>query len=165
MGEGYTDGSISNSYARGGIVLQGNPEDVFALTAEVDRSWLTSEAYAEAGSPANPFDARVSPGTDAMNIAKLRVQWDHEFGSNTHATFWAAAARSFEEATDFMAAVPMAGFVAPGSLDQNSWAEYGTRLSFAMGPQLAGDITVAGLSGFDGLETALQVRAGASLAF
>src|SRR5262249_25473279 len=74
--------SISNSYARGGIVLQGKPEDVFALTAEVDRSWLMSEAYAEAASSANPFDARVSSGTDAMNIAKLRMQWNHDFGSD-----------------------------------------------------------------------------------
>ena len=36
-GEGYTDGSISNSYARAGVVLQGAPHDQFSLTAEIDR--------------------------------------------------------------------------------------------------------------------------------
>ena len=100
-----------------------------------------------------------------MNIAKLRVQWTHDFGSATHATLWAAGARSFDETTDFMAAVPMAGVVAPDGLSPNTWAEYGGRLNFVLSPQIAGDVTLAGVSGFEGMETALQVRAGASLAF
>ena len=53
--EGYTDGSISNAYARAGVVLQSKPEDQFALTAEIGRSWLTSEAYAEAASTETPL--------------------------------------------------------------------------------------------------------------
>jgi hypothetical protein len=79
-----------------------------------------------------------------MNIAKLRVQWTHDFGSATHATLWAAGARSFDETTDFMAAVPMAGVVAPDGLSPNTWAEYGGRLNFALSPQVAGDLTFAG---------------------
>jgi hypothetical protein len=62
-----------------------------------------------------------------------------------------------------MAAVPMAGVVGPDSLGPNTWAEYGGCLNFALSPQIAGDHTFAGVSDFDGMGTALQVRAGASL--
>jgi hypothetical protein len=100
-----------------------------------------------------------------MNIAKLRVQWTPDFGSATHATLWAAGARSFDETTDFMAAVPMAGVVAPDGLSPNTWAEYGGRLNFALSPQVCWRSHVCRISGFEGMETALQVRAGASLTF
>ena len=113
----------------------------------------------------NPFEAYVSSGTDAMNIAKLRMEWNHDFGVGMRATFWAAAAQNFDETTDLIAAVPMAGVVAPSSLGAHTWAEYGGRLNFVLSPQIAGDVTLAGVSGFEGMETALQVRAGASLAF
>ena len=165
VGEGYTDGDISNSYARAGIVMQTAQNDQLALTAEIDRAWSDVSAYAEGSSATNPFEAQVSSGTDVMNAAKLRMQWTHGFGSEVCATLWAAGARSFYDTTDFMADVPMAGVVAPVSLSPKTWAEYGGHLNFAIGQQLAGDPSLVGVSDLDGLETALQVRAAASVAF
>jgi hypothetical protein len=165
VGEGYTDGDISNSYARAGIVVQAGQNDLVALTAEIDRTWSDVAAYAESASAANPFEAQVSSGTDAINAAKLRMQWAHSFGSDIRATLWAAGARSFDDTTDFMAAVPMAGVVAPVSLSPKTWAEYGGHLNFALGPELAGDLSFVGVSDLEGMETALQFRAAASLAF
>jgi hypothetical protein len=64
-----------------------------------------------------------------------------------------------------MAAVPIAGVVAPVSLGPKTWAEYGGHLNFALGPQIAGDLSLVGVSNLDGMETAFQFRAGASVAF
>src|SRR5262245_15602537 len=37
--------------------------------------------------------------------------------------------------------LPMAGVAAPVSLSPKSWAEYGGHLNFALGPQIAGDLS------------------------
>ena len=71
-----------------------------------------------------------------MNAAKLRMQWTHGFGPDIQATLWAAGAQSFDDTTDFMAAMPMAGVVAPVSVSPKTWAEYGGRLNFALGSML-----------------------------
>ena len=134
------------------------------VTGEMD-SWSVVRAYAEPVSATNPFEAEVLSGTDAMNTAKLRMQWTHSFGSDMNATLWAAGAQSFGDTVDMAAAVPMTGVLAPVGLTHNTWVEYGGRLGFALGPQIAADVSFAGVSGFDGMDTALQLRAGPNIAF
>ena len=94
------------------------------VTGEMARSWSVVRAYAEPVSATNPFEAEVSSGTDAMNSAKLRMQWTHHFGQGIDATVWAAGARSFGDTVELMAAVPMAGGLVPTALTPNTWAEY-----------------------------------------
>lgn len=55
------------------------------VTGEMARSWSVVRAYAEPVSATNPFEAEVSSGTDAMNSAKLRMQWTHHFGQGIDA--------------------------------------------------------------------------------
>src|SRR5262249_52784915 len=100
-----------------------------------------------------------------MNAAKLRMQWNRAFGSDIRGTLWPAGPRSLDDTSNFMAAVPMAGVVAPVSLSPKTWAEYGGQLNFALGPQIAADLSLAGVSDLDGMEPAFQFRAGASVAF
>ena len=120
------------------------------MTGKMDRSWSVVRAYAEPVSATNPFEAEVSSGTDAMNSAKVRMQWTHHFGQGIDATVWAAGARSFGHAT---------------ALTPNTCAEYGGRVGFNLNPQVAADLSLAGVSGFDGMGTSAELRAAAHLAF
>jgi probable HAF family extracellular repeat protein len=165
VGQGYTNGSVSNTYGRAGIVWESTPADQVMVTGEMDRSWSVVRAYAEPVSATNPFEAEVASGTDAMNSAKLRMQWSHRFGPGIDATVWAAGARSFGDAVELRSAVPMAGELVPTALTPNTWAEYGGRVGFKLSPQVTADLSLAGVSGFDGIGTSAQLRAAARLAF
>jgi hypothetical protein len=165
VGQGYTNGSVSNTYGRAGIVWESTPADQVMVTGEMDRSWSVVGAYAEPVSATNPFEAEVTSGTDAMNSAKLRMQWTHHFGQGIDATVWAAGARSFGDAIELTAAVPMAGELVPTALTPNTWAEYGGRVGFNLSPQVAADLSLAGVSGFDGMGTSAELRAATHIAF
>ena len=165
VGQGYTNGSVSNTYGRAGIVWESTPADQVMVTGEMDRSWSVVRAYAEPVSATNPFEAEVSSGTDAMNSAKLRMQWTHHFGQGIDATVWAAGARSFGDTVELMAAVPMAGELVPTALTSTTWAEYGGRVGFKLSPQVAADLSLAGVSGFDGMGTSAELRAATHIAF
>jgi hypothetical protein len=164
VGEGYTNGSISSSYARAGIVLQSAPNDQLAVTAEIDRSWSLTEAYTESASATNPFEAAVSSGTDAMNAAKLRMQWSHRFGSDIKRDTLGGWGSEFRRHHRPNGSGANDGCPCTGQRP-NTWVEYGGRLGFALGPQVAADISFAGVSGFAEIGTALQPRAGAHIEF
>ena len=122
-------------------------------------------AYAEPGSATNPFEAEVSSGTDAMTSAKLRMQWTHRFGPGIDATVWAAGARSFDDAIEMTAAVSAMGYLIPVGLTPNTWAEYGGRVGFKLNSQVTADLSLAGVSGFDGIGTSANLRAAARVQF
>ena len=83
----------------------------------------------------------------------------------------AASSASFADftrrarAVELMAAVPMAGELVPTALTPNTWAEYGGRVGFNLSPQIAADLSLAGVSGFDGMGTSAELRAATRIAF
>jgi hypothetical protein len=80
-----------------------------SFTWELGRDWSNVGAYAEQVSPTNPFEAYISPGTDVMNSARLRLEWAHHLGQPLDATLWAAGGRSFGDSIELSAAVPAVG--------------------------------------------------------
>ena len=164
-GQGYTSGSLSYSYTRAGMVWESTPADQIMVTGEIGRSWSVVSAYGEPVSATNPFEAVVSSGTNSMNSTKLRMQWTHGFGLGIDATVWAAGGRSFDDATELRAAVPLAGELLPATLAPTTWAEYGGRVDFNLNPQVTAGLSFAGVSGLDGTDTTAQLRATGRIAF
>ena len=109
--------------------------------------------------------SQFAAGQRRMNSAKLRMQWTHRFGQGVDATVWAAGARSFGDAIELTAAVPMAGELVPTALTPNTWAEYGGRVGFKLSPQVTADLSLAAVSGFDGMGTSAELRTAARLVF
>jgi probable HAF family extracellular repeat protein len=166
LGEGFTGGSVSNTYARAGVVWEATTNDQVSFTGELGRDWSNVGAYAEQVSPTNPFEAYISPGTDVMNSARLRLEGSHRFGPHFDVTLWAAAARSFDDAIELSVAVPAVGAnLAPAGVTSATWAEYGGRVGFKLSPQLTADFFVAGVSGLEGIGTSAELRAAARLTF
>jgi hypothetical protein len=166
VGQGYTNGTLSYSYTRAGMVWESSPADQVMVTGEIGRSWSAVSAYAERVSATNPFEAEVWSGTDSMNSTKLRMQWTHRFGLGIDATVWAAGARSFDDATELTAAVPLVGELLPAALTSSTWAEFGGRVDFKLSPQVTADLSFAGVSGLDGgTDTTAQLRAAGRIAF
>ena len=71
------------------------------------------------------------------------------------------AARSAETSRSY----PLTGELVPTALTPNTWTEYGGRVSFNLSPQVAADLSLAGVSGFDGMGTSAELRAATHIAF
>ena len=164
-GQGFTSGSVSNSYARTGVVWEATANNRVSFTGEVDGEWSNVGAYAEQVSSTNPFEAYVSSGTDLMYSAKMRLEWLHRFGQYLDAGVWAAGGESFGDTVELSAAVPLAGTGLAPVITSVSWAEYGGRVGVKVGSQLTADLSFAGVSDLTEVNTSAQFRAAARWAF
>jgi probable HAF family extracellular repeat protein len=162
-GIGNTRGDLSYFYGRvGAVVATGGPLQ-FVLSGEYGKQKLATSAYAE-GLAANPFNATVSDGTDAMDVFKARAQGSHDFGI-CDVTLWAALASGFNRGSTAVTTVAGVGQLTPSSLRNVAWAEYGARLGYKVTELLTVDVFANGVSGGDEIGARLHGGAGLRMKF
>jgi fibronectin-binding autotransporter adhesin len=132
LGRGQTRGSASGYYGRVGWVFAVNPTDQLALYGEYGYSSQRIGAYLEPLSMANPFEALVAGGTDSMDIAKLGVKFNHGLGGNLELGLNLGVAESLDVHEGVNANVDGIGPVAPTTAGDQTWAEYGAKLTYRL---------------------------------
>lgn len=160
-GNGSTDGNISYLYGRAGLLYRPSQVSQVVAAVEVGRERMSTSAYSEQLSAANPFEAHFSSGSDLMDVAKLRLQWSQSLTSKLDMTLWAAGVRSFNTETDVVASVAGFGTVAATALGEATWVEYGARLGYKVSEGVTVDAFTNGVSGNDGIGT--RVHGGADV--
>ena len=150
---GKGSGDLTYVSGRAGIVFGHRTSDQLAISAEYGREQLHSSAYSELNVASNPFAAIFGDARDRMDLAKLRLQWSHQFGPRIDATLWAAAVHAFNRETSLQASVAGVGSFSPGDLKDLNWAEFGLRVGYALSQTITVDAFANGLSGRDGIDT------------
>lgn len=163
VGVGSTEGDISYLYGRAGVLLALGRGEQLALSAELGRERLKVDAYSEALTATNPFEAHVAAGTDRMDLIKARAQWSAVLGQGFDATLWAAGVYGFNRDSELSASVPGLGALEPVADDHTAWAEYGARVGYAVTEQVTFDVFVNGVSGDGDIGT--RVHGGAGLRY
>ncbi len=135
-GTGTTSGTQSYIFGRAGPVSDLADGDEVAVTGEIGRQELDTDAYDEQLS-GNPFNAAVSAGSDSMTVAKLRGQWTHKVSQDVDVTVWAALARSFGHSTTVSTTIAGFGALSPATSDA-TWVEAGGRIGYQVRRQGAG---------------------------
>lgn len=162
-GVGHTHGDVGYLYGRLGLIVDVTRGSQFAVSAEIGRERMTTGAYNEQLSAANPFEAHASAGTDQTDIAKARMQWSQRLAHWIDGTVWVAGVQAFNRTSDFSATVPGVGKLIPTITDSAPWVEYGARLGFAVTDAWTVDAFATGVSGGNGIDT--RVHGGAALRF
>ncbi|MGE0698075.1 MAG: hypothetical protein AB7O57_03190 [Hyphomicrobiaceae bacterium] len=165
VGTGATHGDLGYVFARAGVLVSRDASDQLAVSAEIGRESMRVDAYAEAMSAANPFEAHVGQGTDRTDLAKVRLQWSHRFSPRLDSTLWAAGAHGFDRTSDLAAVVPSFGTVKPGDLEDKSWGEYGARLGFQLTEGMTIDAYANGVSSRGAIDTRVHVGTGLRLQY
>jgi hypothetical protein len=113
-----------------------------------------------------------APETAAHETALRITEMISSLWGDSTALAWASTLRfglpgvgAFDDATEFTAAVPLAGELLPVALIPSTWAEYGGRVGFKLNPQVTADLSFAGVSTLDGTDTTAQLRAAGRIAF
>jgi probable HAF family extracellular repeat protein len=164
-GIGNAHADLSYYFAQAGILLARSQWDQLALGAEYGRERMAVAAYAEPLSSANPFEAHVAPGTDSIDLAKLRLQWSHRFTPRLDGTAWVAGVRGFNRSSELSATVPGIGILMPTDLGPLTWAEYGARIGYRVTDAVTFDVLANGVSGRGGIDTRTHVGAGLRFQF
>ena len=81
---------------------------------------------------ANPFEAFVAGGTDSMDIAKLGVKFNHDLGGHIELGLNLGVAESLNVHEGLNAAVDGVGPVTPTQASDQTWAEYGAKLTYRL---------------------------------
>lgn len=163
-GVGGTDGDLSYIYARAGLVVLALPGSEIAAYGEAGRLRLEADAYGEAFSPSNPFEAYVSEGSDTASLAKFGAQWSFQLSRALDATLWGAVVHAFDHDSDFAAAVPGFGALAPVVDGEDTWGEFGARLGYKATDRVTLDVFANGVSGSD-VDTRVHVGGSARVRF
>jgi hypothetical protein len=165
-GVGKTEGELGYVYGRAGLMIAVAPENQIAVSAEIGREWLQVDGYSEALSAANPFEAHVAAGTDAMDIAKARLQWSFEISQRFDATIYVAGAYGFNRESNLVASVTGVGTFKAIDDDNAKWVEYGARIGYALTEAVALDVFTNGVSGEkNDVDTRVHVGAGLRIGF
>ena len=157
-----THGADYAIYQRLGWLMRLSPIDEFAVIGELWEGWQHTDGYQEVLTPANPFNAMVSGGTDRMNIARVGAQWTHLFGSRLELNLSGGFVRSFGTSIGVSTLITGVGFVAPSTGEQN-WGEYGARLGWRVTKDIVADVFVNGTVG--PMPVGNTVHGGAGLRF
>jgi hypothetical protein len=159
-GKGDTSGDLSYYYLRSGVLLTWSRPDQLSIAAEYGRERMTVNAYSEKLSTANPFEAHVAAGGDTTDLAKLRLQWSHQFTPRADGTLWVAGVRSFNRASDLSASVPGFGTLMPTELQTPSWIEYGARVGYNLTDAVTLDGFANGVAGGSAIGSQIHLGAG-----
>ncbi|MBS0534052.1 MAG: hypothetical protein JSR72_08345 [Proteobacteria bacterium] len=162
-GIGNTRGDLSYAYGRLGAVIAAGGPLQFIVSGEYGRQKLSTAAYAE-GLTANPFNATVSGGTDAMDVLKARLQGSYDFGKYD-ATLWGAYASGFNRSSSNVTTVAGLGALQPSELKNVAWAEYGVRLGYKVTQRVSLDVFANGVSGGSDIGTRIHGGAGVRVRF
>lgn len=128
-GIGETAGVASGIYARAGVVLTPAPASEIVLSGSLGGSWLHTDAYAEAASPANPFPATFGDATTSSLIAKISGQVSGDITERIEYGLSAALGQSFAASDDFDVVLAGVG-PATGTIGDFAFVEYGARLGW-----------------------------------
>jgi len=162
-GTGTSDGNLSYLYARAGLLATFGIADQLLASAELGRERLEYDAYSEAVSATNPFEAHVANGTDSLDLVKLRLAWSHRYSSILDSTLWVAGVRDVSYSGHVIAAVPGFGTLTAKDPGGTTWMEYGGRLGVKLTDAVTLDGFATGVSGNDGVGS--RVHGGAALRF
>lgn len=163
-GKGEADGEQSYFFGRAGLVADIGRKNEVALSGEIGRQSIRTDAYVEEDSAANPFPALVSKARDHATVGKLRVQWTHALSDRLDATLWGAGARAFSIKSDLAATVLGIGTVLPVR-QRYTWAEYGGRVSYRLTENVSLGVLANGASGNSGMGTRIHVGGDIRLLF
>jgi uncharacterized membrane protein len=163
-GIGNTNGVVDYVFGRFGMAFDLSPKDQFALNGEVGFENANTNAYGEALTAGNPFNATVSQGSDRMGVAKLRAQWTHDWTQELDTTLWLAGAQAFNYSTDVTASIPGFGVLNP-VVSNPAWVEYGVRVGYRINDVLTVNAFADGLSGDHGAGTRVHGGGGFILRF
>lgn len=163
-GRGSTDGEQTYVFGRAGLVANFGRKDEVALSGEIGRQSIRTNAYAEQDSAANPFPALINRTVDHATIAKIRLQWSHALADRIDATLWGAGARAFTVGGSLTATVLGIGTV-DAAKQRYTWAEYGGRISYRLTEKLSLGVLANGTSGDSATGTRVHVGGDIRLLF
>ena len=146
-GVGDAHGDNRYVYGRAGVAFNVTDTDQLALHGEVGRASLSTDAYVEPLSNANPFEAHAAAGSDHFTAVKLGVQWDHRFTPVVTVSALVQAAHSTDYRSGLAVMVPGFGTELPHAPGAANWVEYGLRMGFAVTPRVTIDVFADGVSG------------------
>jgi probable HAF family extracellular repeat protein len=143
---GSTSGTEYYVFSRIGGAFEVNPVDEIAVSVELGRQSLSTDAYSESIT-GNPFYASVSSATNRMDVVSERAQWSHDFSPQFSTTAWAAVAEGFDIGSNLTASVLGFGTLSSTPPGNTNWVEYGARVSYRVTDRVNLDVFANGVSG------------------
>ena len=131
-------------FARAGWIDRFSPVDEAAVYGDLSRNWMQTGGYTEMTSALNPFPSTVANGLDTLNVARVGGQITHLFSGNIEANLSAAAAYGFGAGAGAATSVYDFGSIAPNTLPNTAWMEWGARLGYRFNDRLVIDAFVVG---------------------
>ncbi len=134
-------------FGRAGWIARLGSTDEAAVYGDLSRNWMQTGGYTEMTSALNPYPATVAPGLDTLNVARLGAQYTHLFYGNVEANVSAAVAYGFGAGSGSFVDVADFGPIAPSSLPNSTWFEYGARVGYRFSDRLVVDAFLLGTAG------------------
>ena len=156
LGRGQTRGRADGYYGRIGWVFAVGTADQLALYGEYGHASQSIRAYVEPLSMANPFEALVAGGTDSMDIAKLGVKFNHGLGGHLELGLNLGVAESLNVHEGVNANVDGIGAVTPTQAGDQTWAEYGAKLTYRLKSGAQVGVFIDGASGGASIGTSIH---------
>ena len=136
-----------SAFARLGWLARISPTDEAAVYGDLGRSWMQTGGYSEATTGINPYPATVAPGLDTLNVARIGGQYTHLFNGAIEANVSAGIAYGFGAGSGSVVNVYDFGPIAPNTLPNTTWFEYGARIGYRASDSLVVDAFVIGTAG------------------
>ena len=136
-----------SAFARLGWLARISPTDEAAVYGDLGRNWMQTGGYSEATTGINPYPATVAPGLDTLNVARIGGQYTHLFNGAIEANVSAGIAYGFGAGSGSVVNVYDFGPIAPNTLPNTTWFEYGARIGYRASDSLVVDAFVIGTAG------------------
>ena len=149
VGVGYGRG-VDRSLAlfgRIGWVDRITPIDEATIYGDISRTWLVTGGYTEAASGYNPYPATVANGLDTLNVARVGGQYTHLFNGKFETNVSLALAYGFDAGQGSPWNVASFGPVAPYSIGNSTWLEWGGRIGYRATGRMVVDAFLLGTVG------------------
>lgn len=147
LGEGSALDRSLMLFGRVGWVDRVTPIDEAAIYTDFSRSWLSAGGYTETPSAVNPFPATVQSGIDRLDVARLGAQWTHLFQKTFEVNVSSAVAYGFGADIGSQWDVYGYGPIAPYSIANSVWCEWGARIGYRFANRMVVDAFAVGTVG------------------
>ncbi|MDI9849557.1 autotransporter-associated beta strand repeat-containing protein [Rhodoblastus sp. 17X3] len=145
QGRGASNADSYDIFGKAGWVMRWSPVDESSVYGGLSRVWQNAGGFVES-SVNNSSPATISPGMDAINVARFGAQWTHLFVPNLESQINLALAQSFGSQSGLRGSILGYGNIQTRGNDY-TWAEYGLRVGYRVAQGLVADVFADGTLG------------------
>ncbi len=148
-GIGQTQGELSTLGLRAGVLNPVGVGEVLGIAASISKEWLSTDAFAEAATPSNPFPANYAASTSSWLVASVEAQWVRSITPAMELTVTAGWNHAFAADGGLTADFTGIGSVTGSGAGAVNWVDFGGGLTYAVADKTDLSLFVGGTFGAD----------------